>query len=533
MSTIAKYLRLSSEDTDLKQAGKRESNSIANQRNLLDAHISRIPEFAGAEVLEFCDDGWSGKNFERPAVQDLLLQVRQGKIQCIIVKDLSRFGRDYLTVGNYISRIFPFMGVRFIAVNDGLDSIRPMDIDSLDTSFKALLYDLYSRDLSRKVRAAKRFRAQKGYFLSPFAPFGYGKDPEDKNHLVADPEAAETVRRIFRMAADGYAAVQIARTLNAESVPTPMQYKRAAGCSRTVWPCVSEDNFWTGAAIVTILRDERYIGKSIYGKRTRDQVGHVHSVKAGRPDWIVIEGTHEGIVDTELFRRAQENLREYIERGSAQYEKKPLHGKVRCGVCGHAMERINAKRPYYRCRTPRVADACSCPSERIPEKDIMDTLLVDLRVQAAMAVEPGHIWEEKRKGKGRDAAAIRKTIAVLRENMERHSQQTRALYESFALGEISKTEYLAVKSAVMKERDRTSGQLSKLTAELKNIAAGGKPDNRFVATSQRYAAFDELTNEIVTDAYEGVFIYPDGRLKIVRKYQDELSVLLPQIGEES
>ena len=142
-------------------------------------------------------------SFDRPGFQEMIAQVRAGEIQCIIVKDLSRFGRDYLTVGNYISCVFPFLGVRFIAVNDGFDSIRPADIDSLETSFKALIYDLYSRDLSRKVRSAKRFRAQRGDFLSPFAPYGYIKDPADNHRLIIDPEAAETVRRIFRLTADG------------------------------------------------------------------------------------------------------------------------------------------------------------------------------------------------------------------------------------------------------------------------------------------------------------------------------------------
>lgn len=524
--TVAKYLRLSSEDADLKQAGKLESNSIANQRNLLDAHISRIPEFAGAEVLEFCDDGWSGKNFERPAVQELLLQVRQGKIQCIIVKDLSRFGRDYLTVGNYISRIFPFLGVRFIAVNDGLDSIRPMDADSLDTSFKALLYDLYSRDLSRKVRAAKRFRAQKGYFLSPFAPFGYRKDPEDKNHLVADPEARETVRRIFQMAADGYTAVQIAKALNAESVRTPMQYKRTAGCSRTVWPSVNENNFWTKSAVVRILRDERYIGRNVYGKRTRDQVGHVHTVKVSRSNRTVVEGTHEGIVDAELFRRAQASLRAYTEHDGAPYEKKLLQGKVLCGVCGHVMERTRAKNPCYRCRTPRSTDAYSCPAEQTPEKDIIDTLLADLRMQAALTVELDRIREEQRKGKQREAAVMQRAIPALKENLARQGRQLKALYESFALGEISKAEYLAMKSAAVKERDRTAVQLSKLAAELENTNGGGDRADPFAAAFQKYAVIDALTGEIVTDAYESVFIHPNGRLEIVRKCRDELSVLL-------
>lgn len=148
------------------------------------------------------------------------------------------------------------------------------------------MYDLYSRDLSRKVRTSKRFRAQRGDFLSPFAPYGYQKDPANKNRLVVDPEAASVVRRIFQMAADGANTVQIAKTLNHESVLTPMQYKRAAGCSRTVWPSVSEDNFWTDSAISAILRDERYTGKMIYGKGTRDRVGNPHMVRVNRAEWI-------------------------------------------------------------------------------------------------------------------------------------------------------------------------------------------------------------------------------------------------------
>jgi len=157
---VATYLRLSNEDIDLKDTNKAESESISNQRGLVRGFIGSHPELAEAEIIEFCDDGWSGKNFDRPGVTEMLEQVKQGKINCIVVKDLSRFGRDYLIVGNYISRVFPFLGVRFISVNDGFDSSRPQDIDSLDTSFKTLIYDLYSRELSRKVKSAKRQRAE-------------------------------------------------------------------------------------------------------------------------------------------------------------------------------------------------------------------------------------------------------------------------------------------------------------------------------------------------------------------------------------
>lgn len=152
----AMYLRISSEDEDLRTGEKDESESISNQRSLLREYVSGHAELAGSEILEFCDDGWSGTNFERPAVKELLEQVRRGQINCILVKDLSRFGRDYLTVGDYISRVFPFLGVRFISVNDGFDSSNPLDIDSLDTSFRTLIYDLYSRDLSRRVKNAKK-----------------------------------------------------------------------------------------------------------------------------------------------------------------------------------------------------------------------------------------------------------------------------------------------------------------------------------------------------------------------------------------
>lgn len=155
------YLRISSEDEDLRTGEKDESESISNQRSLLREYVSGHAELAGSEILEFCDDGWSGTNFERPAVKELLEQVRRGQVNCIVVKDLSRFGRDYLTVGDYISRVFPFLGVRFISVNDGFDSSNPLDIDSLDTSFRTLIYDLYSRDLSRRVKSAKKARAER------------------------------------------------------------------------------------------------------------------------------------------------------------------------------------------------------------------------------------------------------------------------------------------------------------------------------------------------------------------------------------
>jgi len=523
---IAIYLRLSSEDDDLKRAGKLESNSIANQRNLLYAFISRNADLAEAKVVEFCDDGWSGKNFERPGVQDMITQARQGKIQCIIVKDLSRFGRDHLIVGNYISRVFPFLGVRFIAVNDGIDSIRPGDIDSLETSFKALIYDLYSRDLSKKVRSAKEFRAKRGDFLSPFAPFGYIKDPSNKNRLLIDQAAAETVRRIFQMAADGTPRLEIARTLNREAVLTPMLHKRATGCSRTIWPCVHEENFWTEFSVTKILRDERYVGTNIYGKRVRDMIGHTHTVKVGRSDWITVADTHEGIVTREEFDRAQAAMRELEEYEASTYDRKLLRRKVVCGICGHAMTRTRGPNVRYYCHTSRVAFGYSCSGHSISEADLQDAILSGLCAQAKTAVEMGLLWAELRKRDMDGVENIRKKLSVLRDLNTQQNQRTQELYETFVTGKVGKAEYLAAKKMIKGSYDTVLSQIEKLESALEDTGTDGQLQNRFVSSFQKYRDVSELSKEIVDDVLDRVIVYPGERLEIVWNYQDDFEKLL-------
>ncbi len=531
IATTAKYIRLSSEDDDLDQSGKVESNSVTNQRNLLDAFISRTPELADTNVIEFCDDGWSGKNFERPAVQEMIEQARQGKIQCIIVKDLSRFGRNYLIVGNYISCVFPFLGVRFIAINDGFDSIRPTDVDSLETSFKNLLYDLYSRDLSRKVRSAKKFRAQRGDFLSPFAPYGYIKDPANKNRLIIDPAAAETVRRIFLLVAKGMGTEQIATLLNREAVPTPMLYKRAAGCSRTRWPSIFEDNFWTDKTVSKIIRDERYIGKNIFGKRMRDVVGSTHTVKMNRADWIAVEDTHEGIVTREEFDRAQAALRTFFEHDGLKKHDWPLRGKVRCGACGYTMSYTKGKQRYFYCRTPRMNETYICAG-RTPEHDILDVVSEELRVQALAAVNLRRLWEEQHRERKKDTAAMAKSLAGLRETHQRLCQQISGMYESFALGEINKAEYLAAKAAAVQQRDAAAARIAELEAALENIGEDGGLRNGFISTFEKYTEVEEITSEIVTEVLQEVRIYPDERFEVVWNFRDELAKLMLDLQGE-
>lgn len=527
--TIAKYLRISAEDADLKDTGKLESNSIANQRNLLDSYIARIPEFSGAAVVEFYDDGWSGKNFERPAFQKMIAAIRQGQIHCVIVKDMSRFGRDYLVVGNYISRVFPFLGVRFIAVNDGIDSIRPSDVDSLDTSFKALIYDLYSRDLSRKVRSAEEFRAERGECLSPFAPYGYVKDPADRKRLILDPPAAEIVRRIFQMAIDGLTSPQIAKALNAEGIPTPMVYKRSAGCSRTLWPCVHEVNLWSRSAVKRILRNECYLGVTIYRKRRRDKVGNAHSVKNDRTDWIIVEGTHQGIVTQEEFDRVHMRRRKPSEQNANPAKRSPLYGKIRCGICGYAMIRSKAKTAYYYCGTLHVTDSYGCSHERAYEQDILDAVLEGLRIRSAAAVELSHIWKEQHQQASKDVRTMKKKLVILKESRDQQEHQIRGLYESFALGELSKAEYLAMKTAAMERRDEIVEQITSLEAALRASRPDRALENDFASHFQKYAETEQLTQEIVSEVLKEIRIFPDNRIEIIWNYQRDFENVLADL----
>lgn len=529
--TIFEYIRLSSEDDDLKEGEKPESNSIANQRNLINTYIQSHEEFAGADVVEFCDDGWSGKSFERPAVKEMLEQVRLGKAQCIIVKDISRFGRDYIIAGNYISRVFPFLGVRFIAINDGLDSSRIADVDSLETAFKTLLYDLYSRDLSRKVRNAKRFRAQQGEWMSAIAPYGYMRDTQKKNHMVIDPPAAEVVRRIFQMIAEGLSAVQTAKILNQECVPTPMLYKQAQSSIPRHWNTLYEENFWTDSAIIRIVRDEQYLGKVVYGKRFYDQIGQGHSLKVRKKDWIVVEGMHEGIVSQVEFDRAQAALREFSERAGASCSN-PLSKKVRCGACGHAMTREDVKHPYFFCRTSRMVDSFSCSGERVLESDIIEIILSGLHAQAVSAVRWERIWETRHQTEKTDFTAIQKQVASLRETCAQQDGQIKELYEALVSGSVSRDEYKAAKAMLVSRRDQVKARISELEIVLANANSDGKLNNPFVSSFQKYTEVTSITKEMMMDVLKEVRIYPGGRIEITWNYCEDLERLLRDLHDE-
>lgn len=336
---IAIYIRLSKEDDKWKE----ESNSITMQRVVLKKYIEE--NFADYEVVEFCDDGYTGTNFERPGMQEMLCRIRDGKIDCVIVKDFSRFARDYVELGSYLEQIFPFLGVRFISVNDGYDSINYQgSIADIDVNFKNLLYDLYSKDLSEKVRASLAIRKEKGQYVSGNSPFGYEKDPEDRHALLIAEDEAEVVRRIFSLTLDGLTSVQVAKLFNKEGVKTPVEFKIEKG--RTSRQPKGERFLWSSSTVCQILRNEIYVGNIVQKKYEKDFVGGKNHIKP-REEWLVSYGHHEPIINKEDFDKVQAGRGQ--KRPPQTNPPHPLVGKLVCGCCKKSLRYRRGLNPYFTC----------------------------------------------------------------------------------------------------------------------------------------------------------------------------------------
>ena len=349
---IAIYIRLSKED----KMCKTESNSITMQRILLQRYVEK--HFSDYTLLEFCDDGYTGTNFERPGMQAMLEMVKNSEIDCIIVKDFSRFARDYIELGSYLEQIFPFMGVRFISVNDDYDSQNYRgSLADIDVNFKNLLYDLYSKDLSQKVRSSLAVRKEKGEYVSGSSPFGYEKDPQDRHKLLIEEDEAEIVKNIFLLTLEGNTCGEIARLFNKAGVKTPIEFKIEKGKTRRVPK--SGRFLWNSSTICSILRNEVYIGNIVQRKYTKEFVGGKNRLNPPE-DWLISYHHHEPIIEKEVFDKVQEGRG--MKRPLQYHLSHPLVGKLICGCCKKNLGYRRGLNPYFDCsnRYTNTMGECVC-----------------------------------------------------------------------------------------------------------------------------------------------------------------------------
>lgn len=354
----AVYLRLSRSDGD-----QQESNSIKNQRALLNDYLGKHPELH--KVDEYVDDGYSGTNFERPDFKRMMQDIENRKINCIIVKDLSRFGRNYIETGRYLERIFPFMGVRFIAINDHYDSAEDNDDKGrILIPFNNLINDTYCRDISMRVRSHLDVKRKEGQFIGSFAGYGYQKDPKDKNHLIIDEYAAGIVQEIFKQKLNGMSSQRIASYLNKLGVLPPNEYKRANGFNYTCGFQAGLNQKWTVVSVNRILKNESYTGTLIQGKRRKINYKVKKSHDVGSENWIRVEDAHDAIISKGEFRQVQQLLELDTRTAPSQTTVYPLSGFLRCADCGQNMIRRTVtkngkKYQYYHCSTYKNGGGCT------------------------------------------------------------------------------------------------------------------------------------------------------------------------------
>lgn len=517
----ALYIRLSREDGD-----REESNSIASQRELLTEFTNAQTDMTVPRL--YTDDGYTGTDFDRPDFQRMLNDLRAGIINCVIVKDLSRFGRNYVGVGEYLEHIFPLLNVRFISVSDNVDSfVDPRSINSLIVPFKNILNDEYARDISNKVRASLDLKRRQGKFIGSFASYGYRKDPNDHSRLLIDETAAAIVRDIFDWFISGTSVLGIAKRLNEQGVPNPSAYKRQQGMNYRHPASGTLDGLWPDSSVRRILRNPLYTGTMVQGKnRTKSYKLHI-SEAVPEDEWITVEQTHEAIIPGELFDKAQALFERDTRTAPTQPQVYLFSGFLRCADCGKAMNRKTISQPYrnyyyYICSTFKKQHSGACTKHTIRSDRLEQAVLETLRSQIALAVEMDELIAEiNRSGaRSRSADHLQAERAQLTVERERIEQMKLSLYPDWKAGDISREEYHRLKEQFEQQQARLDTRLASLQTRIDEAQNGVDETNSFLSQFVKYRNLQTLTREVVVELIDMIYVHEGGKITIKFKFSD-------------
>lgn len=525
MADVALYLRLSKADGDLGKDSKDESYSIENQRKLLKDYLQSSGELQGT-VKEYIDDGYSGTNFNRPAFIQMVEDAKSGKINVILVKDLSRLGRDYIGVGDYLEQIFPLIGVRVIAVNSHYDSNQYVgDTIGLDMSITNLVNTLYSRDISKKFRSAIHTKWKQGVSTNSKAPFGYRKLLDKKWEV--DKEAAEVVRLIFDLALQGYRIMQIVNVLNEKDLPTPGKLRYLRGENLAIKKVDDREWLWEKNMVGTIIKNYTYTGALIQGKTYSVRVCDKRRRKTNPTQQIIIENHHKAIISHEEFEQAQGITRTGKEMGFRKDSGFSLRGKIRCGNCGLNMKYRNGKNPVVFCQHKEAAGTKStCKRIKYPateiEKVVLDALKKEIEIFYEISEQFGNMGKD-------DAEAtilkeVKKELEILKAEKIRQ-------YEAYAEGVLPREIFFEKKQILtdkIEELQKRYALVSKIDAKAEAMQ---KEINSVHGAIDKEGSFDKLTRQMAEIFVEQVTIYDSYRINITFKFEkiiEELSDYLQQ-----
>lgn len=533
------YGRLSKEDLDKKT----ESDSIRNQRDLIHAYIDRDPELH--LVMEGYDDGYTGTSFDRPHVREMLEAVQSGKVNCVVVKDLSRFGREYIESGQYIEKLFPALGVRFIAINDNYDTAHLDATSSLMLPFKNLMNDSYCSDISIKIRSNLDVKRRNGEFIGSFAVYGYAKDPENKNRLVVDPEAAEVVRSIFQKKLEGVSNAAIVRWLNNSGILSPCCYRHQKGI--LLDHRYAQPKPWKAETVKNILRSQAYLGHMVQGHRRSEFYAGIPDRLLPRSEWVIVKNTHEAIISQEDFDRVQSlcetkrreyyaNLGKYDHLGKSE---NILKGLVYCGDCGRPMVRykqvVKGKKVSYHYMCPHYAamlEQSGCAYKFLREDILLDALSQLISKEMEQAVDT--VQMAKRLSDGTEGQITARAAELRRLNLELERMETRkkAVMQDFLAGELSCDAYEEIKTCCVRECEQLKERILTLRGEQHCQSETLTVDNPWLKTFSGLQLPDRMDRNLACALIQRITIYAENKIEVIFKYQDEREHLLTAINEE-
>lgn len=535
----AVYTRLSIEDTRDGEGG-----SLEDQICLVKKYVSEKPYLKLIKV--YSDNGQTGTNFDRPDFERLIEDVRKGLINCIVVKDLSRFARNYIEADTYIEKVFPFLGVRFISIGDNFDSFDPCDNgEGLVVALKNLMNDIYARDISQKCKTALKNKMNKGDFLGSFAPFGYAKSPENKNQLVIDEEAAAIVRDMFRWKLDGCSVSGVAKRLNELGVPAPSVY------CRQKFPCKSKkplrNTGWHDSVVKKMLCNVVYLGHMVNGmSRTRPELGYT-TERVSREQWVVVENTHEPIIFQQDFDAVADMFRvstEKFYKENGKYEDLPdtenvLKGFVYCKHCGRALKRVRNISFYRECITPTyICRYCGGveaqgTGKRIKESELLETISVAVIKQVELCADvesmierAGALDSNLKRRRSREAE-----IDHHKKEISRIDNRLKTLYMDKCDGLFDETEYVRMRQSYEQNREAFTVRLAELTAEQERLSAMAIPNNQYITAFRPFYGEKTLTREMLLALVKRIDVISDKQIEINFQYKDEYEALIAAAQE--
>lgn len=526
----AEYLRLSYTDD---KSG--ESDSIQNQKRLIADYLTGHPEIE--LVSTRIDDGYSGVVFDRPSFQAMMDDVMAGKINCVIVKDLSRLGREYIETGRYLRRLFPAYGVRFIAINDDIDTANEHNGDDLIVSVKNLVNDTYCRDISVKTRSALQVKRKNGDYVGACPVYGYQKAPDNKNRLVIDEDAARVVREIYRRRINGASAQKISDELNERGILSPLAYKIARGLPHpTGGYADSADAKWSAQAVIRVLQDETYTGTLVQGR----QGTHNHKIKEliDKPfdEWVRVEDAHEAIIpkrDFDLVQRISRLDTRTTPDGEGVYL---FSGMLICGCCGARMSRKTNRRGkkayiYYYCRTGKK-NGCD-NAVMVREDDLTECVLASAQAHIKSVVSISELLDSINEEKiNKDVIeGYKAQIADNEAKLEKAMMIKATLYESFIDGNLSKVEYKDHKDRFTAQAEQARKAVKLLREEMERTLNNSADRLKWTQHFKEFASMKELDRRAVITLIEAIEVIDKENLRIRFRYKLEYEAALKLLAE--